>query len=207
MSRARPAPIARRSAISCRRAVARASRTPATLAHAMINTIDTIAMSSVTNATIGPPFPGTGEDASSRKPVWRFCSWYSRSSVLADHVDLGGGLRNRDTRLQPAADQQPAGRPVRECRRPLRGDGRRHAHRHPDIQRADARAMKPLRRDAHHRERMPVERQRPADDGGIRCRSVASTSGDSGRQLDSPRAGRCRLRRTVARRPARLRAR
>ena len=44
MRRARPAPIARRSAISCRRAVARESRTPATLAHAMINTIDTIAI-------------------------------------------------------------------------------------------------------------------------------------------------------------------
>ena len=81
MSRARPAPIARRSAISCRRAAARARRTPATFAHAMINTNDTITVSNATNATIGPPLPGTGEEASSRNPVRRFCSWCSCSSV------------------------------------------------------------------------------------------------------------------------------
>jgi len=50
-------------------------------AHAMINTNDTITVSSATNATIGPAFPGTGEEASSRNPIPRFCSWYSCSIV------------------------------------------------------------------------------------------------------------------------------
>ena len=71
-SRARPAPIARRNAISCRRETARASSTPATFAHATMSTSDTMTVSSMRNATIGPPFPGIGDEARSRSPVPRF---------------------------------------------------------------------------------------------------------------------------------------
>jgi hypothetical protein len=38
-------------------------------------------VSDATNATTGPPFPGTGDKASRRSPVPRFCSGYSRSSA------------------------------------------------------------------------------------------------------------------------------
>ncbi len=67
-SRMRPAPTASRTAISRRRALARANRMPAMFAHAMTSTRDTIPMSKVRNPATGPPLPGMGDEATSRSP-------------------------------------------------------------------------------------------------------------------------------------------
>ena len=81
IKRARPAPMASRTAISLRRAAPRASRMLATLAHATTNTSDTITVSSATNAAITPRLPGTRDEGNRRSPRPPAGSGYSRSSA------------------------------------------------------------------------------------------------------------------------------
>ena len=81
ISRPRPAPIARRTAISLRRALARASNTPATFAHAIASTSPTSPMSTARNAATGAPLPGIGDDATTRRPLPRFSAGNSCSSA------------------------------------------------------------------------------------------------------------------------------
>ena len=76
----RPAPIASRTAISRRRAVARASSTPATFAHAIASTSETMPISTAKNAANGPLLPGIGDCATTRSPLPRFSRGNSRSS-------------------------------------------------------------------------------------------------------------------------------
>ena len=84
MTRARPAPIAIRTAISRRRATARASRTPATFADAMTRTTKTSARSSAKKpaATVARA-PGTEERAATRSRAPRSAWGCSRSSSRA----------------------------------------------------------------------------------------------------------------------------
>lgn len=79
-----------------------------------------------------------------------------------------GRVGNPHTGLQPAAEPQPPRPAAREHGRVVRDHDGRGAHRHPDIRPHDRRALKSLRCDADHDKGMPVDRQRLADDRGIR---------------------------------------
>ncbi len=74
--------MARRTAISVRRAAARANNTPATFAQAMTSTSVTMVRRRTRKMATGTLAPGTGDNDSTRRLLPRFSSGYSISSAL-----------------------------------------------------------------------------------------------------------------------------
>ena len=103
-SRARSAPIDSRTAISCRRAVARASSRLATLAQAMSSTSPTMAISTLPASTsccwnCGGNVPSVIGRTASERP--RNSVGNASSSPWPMAADVGLGLLDADARLQP----------------------------------------------------------------------------------------------------------
>ena len=153
-SRARPAPSVTRTAISRRRAVARASSTPATFAHAMTSTIDTSTINSPMNAAATPRrSAGSGDENA---------TLHSRSAK-----NLSGCSRARPRPIASSSAAACALLTPGFNRPPIISCIASAVRRYPQIGRGDAHAAKSFARDAGDDERLPVDVQRPADDRGI----------------------------------------
>ncbi len=111
ISRPRLAPTASRTLISRRRAEARASSMPATLAQAMSSTRPTTPISPAAPSDSTPPACGTRSRTSSEgtaamlRPL--LVSGLASASWRRDHLDVGVGLGRRDAVAQPALHEHP----------------------------------------------------------------------------------------------------
>ena len=100
-SRARPAPMARRMAISRRRTEPRARRTPVRFVQATASTIETIPRSRARKAASGPRRSGVGDNAAARNRLPRLASGSScsrarlrvSSSAVAPPIEIPGFSR------------------------------------------------------------------------------------------------------------------
>ena len=190
----RPAPMAVRTAISRRRVVARASSTPATLAQAMISTIETSAISRVekpgdedaqavrnrrrrsrrsrrrrTSSCLGAP----GGDSGSRRQL--------ATQRGADGAELRGRLGAGHAGLQPArrASARASSAGQLQARRPPATAPPIIDDRQPDVGRRDVEPLKPSRATPIDGQRMPLRRTVRADDARIAARNAASRSDGS----------------------------
>ena len=173
-SRPRLAPRAWRTAISLRRAAARASRRFARLAHAIASAMPAAPTSIARNPTGLPDCPNPAAlrrvGSSVRFSVPAVAVGKRGGFALHREVEGGLRLRERDARLQTSEDRQPAPPPPLEVERAeLAGRQMRpRADRDPEIGRhAETRSAESGRRHADHGERGAVQLDRLARDRRI----------------------------------------
>ena len=158
-------------------AFARASSRLAMFAQAMSSTMPTTLIRIIEICTTwAPPWPSGFRRASSSDRAPRAASLVVVGEGLLELREDGPQVRARlleaDARLQPAEreEEQAASLlvPVE-----VRLDDVVHRHRHPDGRAAAEESPgESPRRDADDRERRPVQRQRPPDDGGIAAQAA-----------------------------------
>ena len=172
-SRPRLAPMARRSAISCRRALARASSRLATFAQPISSTSPTIAIT-ISNGwenclpQIGEALrSGNQLDAAEVFPV---LEPFPIQVGFKVSVELDPGRLNGRAVFQPADDAEPPALPRTEV---VGGD--RHGHGHLDL-RARLEAVEAGTGDADDRDGGRPDQDRAAEDGRTACRSGAPST-------------------------------
>ena len=93
--------------------------------------------------------------------------WILDAKRPVDAGDVGSGLLDRGARLEPRTHHDPAGATVLESAGCASGDERHHAHRHPEINGDDRRALKSFGRHADDGDGIPIQTNCLANDTGI----------------------------------------
>jgi hypothetical protein len=98
--------------------------------------------------------------------------WILAAKRPVDAGDVGSGLLDRGARLESRTHHDPAGATVLESARCASGDERHHAHRYPEINSDDRRALESFGRHADDGDGIPVQTNRLANDAGIRLEAA-----------------------------------
>src|SRR6185503_10839846 len=98
--------------------------------------------------------------------------WILAAKRPVDAGDVGSGLLDRGARLEPRTHHDPASATVLESAGCTSCDESHHAHRYPEINGDDRRALKSLGRHADDCHRIPIQTDRLTDDAGIRLEAA-----------------------------------